>query len=153
VEFEIGRRLRLAMRSKVSRGDDGHDRRLGDLPRNEAGIGQFAVVDADIEAFRDQVDQAVGHDQFDGHRRISGEELGEARHDIEPTEDRRHGGAHQAGGRDQAAPDAGLGGFDIAHDAHSGFGEVAAGLGEGQTARGPLQSRTRTGLATTEDTS
>jgi hypothetical protein len=58
---------------------------------------------------------------------------------MEPAEDGRHGGPHQTGRCDPPAPDAGLGGFDIPHQANGGFVKIAAGIGERHAARSPQQ--------------
>lgn len=119
VPFELGRHRGLAMRHQIGGGGDGDHRCLGDLPGDEAGIQQLAIVNADIDPLLDPVDEAVGDHQFDGHLGMAGEELTQPGHDIKTAEDGRYGGAHRTGGRDPTATDAG--GFDIVHKAPTEF--------------------------------
>lgn len=48
--LELGRYRGLAMGLEVGGGGHGHDRHLRDLAGNQTGVGQFAIVDVEIDA-------------------------------------------------------------------------------------------------------
>jgi hypothetical protein len=69
--FELGRYGGLAMSREIGGGGHGYDRSLRDLAGNQTGVGQFAIVDADIDALLHKVHQAIRDHQFDSDIRIA----------------------------------------------------------------------------------
>lgn len=136
VLLEVGGGLRGAVAGEVagSAADDPAHR--ADPERGEAGIGEVADADRDVDALLDEVHRPVDEQRAGGHRRVGVEVVGEDRQDVEPPEQHRGGDRERAGHHAGVARRRGLGLGDLDEDAPALLDVAAPGLGEPHRAGG-----------------
>ena len=132
--------LRCAVAGEVGRRGADQAFVLADLARHEAGVGEPADADGDVDALIDHVDHAVGRQQLELHQRIAGEELREHRRELMGGEGKRGRHPQHAARRAALAHDLVLQRLDLARRCGLGRGiEDLALLGEVQGAGRALQ--------------
>ena len=132
VLFEVVGRQRGAAGVQVGRAgaDDAADG--GEFAGDEAGILQRADADGDIDAFFDQVHEAVAHAEIDGEFRVKGQEIRQSGGEMEEAEAHRriHPQAAARGGLQLGDGEVGF--LEIGEDAGGAFEIAAPGFGEGE---------------------
>ena len=139
VEIEIGERLRRADASRDTSARADHAMVGGELAGDERAVLQFADADREVEAFADDVDEAVGQVEIELDLGILGQEVRQVGRDVQPAERRRRRHLEQAARLGVAAADEILRLLDQAQDVDDALEVAFAGLGQRQLAGGALE--------------
>jgi len=89
---------RRAVALQITRRSARHETRLAQLARNDVLRTGWSDAHAEVEAFLDQVDDAIGERHIEAHRRVRGHERGNRRRYVAHAEIHRRGELDRAAG-------------------------------------------------------
>lgn len=101
---------------------------------DEGAVGEVADAQGEVEAFFEQVGDAVEEGEFGAHVRVLFEPLVEQGGEVQVAEHHRGGDGEGAGGFGAVAVEAGFGGVDVGQNLAAVLQIVAAFVGEGEAA-------------------
>jgi hypothetical protein len=139
VQVEIGERVGRTVLFEIGRRRADDAVVGGDLAGDEGGILELPDADGKIEAFADDVDEAVGQVRIELDVGIAGEELAEKGCDVQPAERRRHGDLEEPARLRVAPAHEILRLLAQAEDVDDAFEVAGARLGERQVPRRALE--------------
>jgi hypothetical protein len=139
VPREILGHARRAMAREVSGGRAAHDRRRADAARDEQLALDRADPHREVEAFVDEVDDAIGEVDVETHLRVAHRERGDHRREHAVAVGDRAGELERAARRDAALACRLLGLLEVGEELHGPLVERAPGLGERQPPCRPVE--------------
>ena len=136
---QVGRDARRARPFQISGRTDQHALVVGQFRTHQRRIGQAGDADGHVDAFADQVDQAVVQVQRHGHVAVLGDKRGDQWRHVLAPEAGRCGNEQMAAGLHAALGHGRFRLFQFSQDALAIFQEGGAFIRQGQLARRALQ--------------